>query len=296
MTSPFSTITIVGLGLIGGSLASAVRERAPEIRLVAVDEAEEPLQYALRHNLVDAVSRTLPDALEDNQLVILACHLPGALAALKTLAPLAAGKDVLITDVGSCKRRIVALGEAVLPAQFIAGHPMAGREFSGVSYATSLLFTGKPWLLCPNAETDAGLLARLTAFVEMLGAVPRIIEAEKHDAYMAYVSHLPQLYSILLTNLLHRHDPAELLSYHGGGIDDQLRLAASSHAMWGPVFEANQDNLRTVLQELAALFQEASEKLDSPEMAEWFRRSNGVHQAFQQVRASRAGASAATKG
>ena len=120
----------------------------------------------------------------------------------------------------------------------------------------------------------------MQAFVEGLRGIPRTVTPDDHDRYMAYVSHLPQLYSVLLTNLIDRHEPGHLLSYHGGGIDDQLRLAASPHTMWGEVFAENADNLRAVAREMGVMLGEMDDILDAPKLALWFERSNRLHQDF----------------
>lgn len=296
---PFKHLTVFGLGLIGGSLAMAARERFPGLHIQAVDPSAEALQFALRNRIIDKASLNvseIADSLRTGEphLVMLAAHLPQNMELLRQLAPIVKDQHVLVSDMGSCKRQIMELGRELLPTQFIAGHPMAGREFSGINYATDLLFTGKSYLLCPHADTDSQRLEDLQAFVQGLGATPRLIDAERHDRYMAYVSHLPQLYAVMLTNLLYRHEPGHLLAYHGGGLDDQLRLAASPHAMWGPIFAMNGDNMTQVLTELRDMIDEMIPLLggESDEngeaLASWFARSNKVHEQFQAIRASRA--------
>lgn len=285
MNAPFQRLTVIGLGLIGGSLAMAARAVYPELWIQGVDPQEEVLAYALKNRIVDRVSLTLPQVWEPDHLIIIATHLSTGLAVLKDLAPLVSSDpSILVSDVGSCKRPIADLGASLLPQQFIGGHPMAGKEFSGIEAATSLLFSGKAYLLCPSAASPEVLLQQLEAFVQGFGATPRRLDSATHDRYMAYVSHLPQLYSILLTNLLYQHEPARLLSYHGGGIDDQLRLAASPYAMWGDIFNYNSDNLRHVLQELTSLMGQADQALDHSTMASWFERSNQLHQIFQSLK------------
>lgn len=294
---PFRHLTIIGLGLIGGSLAMAARERFPSLHIQGVDPNAEALQYALRHHVIDKASLTLPAQFEESHLIIIACHLSPALAVLQALAPLVEGKDILVTDIGSCKRQIAALGQTLLPTQFIPGHPMAGKEFAGIEHATALLFTGKAYLLSPHAATPSEPLARLQQFVEQIGGKPKLVDPDRHDHYMAYVSHLPQMYAILLTNLLYRHEPGHLLAYHGGGLDDQLRLAASPCAMWGDIFQKNGDNLKQVLLELKDLIDEALPLLEehssmstndpsssSSQACEawqpWFDRSNEIQRQF----------------
>lgn len=289
---PFKNLTIIGLGLIGGSLAMAARERFPDWHIRAVDTNPEALQYALRHQMIDRGMLTLPDELEEDHLMVIATHLGVSSGILESLAPRVQGRRITVTDVGSCKRPIMELGKRLLPAQFIAGHPMAGKELSGVENATSLLFANKAYLFCPHKETDAETLEHLKTFVQALGAIPRVIDADMHDRYMAYVSHLPQLYAILLTNLLYRHEPGHLLSYHGGGLDDQLRLGASPYEMWEAIFSQNRDNLTSALSELRDLIDDVLPLLDTAhpdhaKLAGWFARSNDVHRQFHLIRLNR---------
>ncbi len=301
---PFKRLTIFGLGLIGGSLAMAARERFSDWQIQGVDPQAETLQYALRSQIIDKAALNLEEAAawfesassaDEPQLIVLAAHLDQNLSLLTQLAPLVKDRPFLVTDIGSCKRQIMELGQALLPVEFIAGHPMAGREFSGIEGATPLMFAGKSYLLCPHSDTDSQRLAWLQDFVRGLGGNPRLIDAERHDRYMAYVSHLPQLYAVMLTNLLYRHEAGHLLAYHGGGLDDQLRLAASPHRMWGQVFAQNQDNMVAVLTELRQIIDEVLPLLggeaatQGESLQQWFERSNEVHRQFQAIRASRAG-------
>lgn len=289
---PFQHLTVIGLGLIGGSVAMAAREVFPEIWIQGVDTNPDALTYAIQSDIVDKVSRTVPEFFAENHLIVLATHLSSNLDILEALSKIVppnteSAEPILITDIGSCKRAIHDLGKTLLPQQFIGGHPMAGKEFSGIQQAASLLFAGKSYLLCPHEETPPHLLHRLEAFVKGIGAVPRSVDPATHDRYMAYVSHLPQLYSILLTNLLYKHEPGRLLSYHGGGIDDQLRLAASPYSMWKDIFSQNSDNLKNVLEELGGMMGDAKDILDTPALEEWFSRSNYLHQEFQEMRFNR---------
>jgi prephenate dehydrogenase len=295
----FQHLTVIGLGLIGGSLAMAARERFPHLQIQGIDPRAEALQYALKHEIIHKASLTLserwPEQWEEPHLVVIACHLSESLETLKALAPQVQGKNILVTDIGSCKRQIAALGKELLPAEFIAGHPMAGKEFSGIEHGTALLFAGKSYLLCPHTETDPQRLEQLKSFIQGIGGNPKLIDADRHDRYMAYVSHLPQIYAILLTNLLYRHEPGHLLTYHGGGLDDQLRLAASPYAMWGDIFQQNGDNLSQVLEELKALIDEVLPLLREPTLSDtvtetwqaWFQRSNEIQKQFQAMRGNR---------
>jgi prephenate dehydrogenase len=283
---PFTHLSVFGLGLIGGSFTMAVRQAFPHLHIRAIDPDAATLQLALRQNVVDSVSLQAVNSFEGEHLVILASHLDVNLRLLEQLAPWVQGKPVTVMDLGSCKRRIVELGTHLLPDQFLGAHPMAGREVAGLQHATPLLFAGKRFLLTPHpSHPSTGVVTLLSQFVEGLGSRPSVIDSETHDRMMAYVSHFPQLYSILLTNVIAMHEPGRLLSYHGGGIDDQLRLAASSYAMWGPIFSENADNLRGVLDEMLTQLQAMREGLEAPEaMQGWFNTSNTIHKAFHQLK------------
>lgn len=288
--------TVIGLGLIGGSMAMAIRERYPDSHIQGVDPDAKTLQYALKHQVINQASLTLPETFKENHLIIIACHISQALDILREIAPKLAGlQNVLVSDIGSCKQEIATLGQTLLPTQFIPGHPMAGKEFSGIMHATPLLFAGKSYLLCPHPETDPLKLETLKAFISSIGGIPRLIDAVRHDRYMAYVSHLPQLYSVLLTNLLYRNEPGHLVAYHGAGLDDQLRLAASPYGMWGDVLSHNAENMTHVLQELQGIINEMLAILNHSDetgqtsstmntLEDWFSRANEIHRQFQNIR------------
>lgn len=283
---PFERLTIIGLGLIGGSIAMAAKEAYPSLWIQGVDPDEETLQFALRNDLIDKASRTPPEFFEENHGVLLACHLGQSLSLLNVLAPRISGKAVWISDVGSCKRKICQLGAALLPDQFIGGHPMAGREFSGIRHATSLLFAGKPYILIspgkPSEPVENNALTKFKRFVtQALRAEVQPMDAETHDWTMALVSHVPQLYAVMLSRLLLQNQPGRLASVLGGGIRDQLRLAASPFGMWSEILEQNSDNIHKALLQMTDVFKEGEGLLDSPDaMAEWFRQANQLHQAF----------------
>ncbi len=288
--TPYQHLTVVGCGLIGGSFILAVRQTCPNLHIRAVDTDEATLQYLLQSKVVDAVSRELPTDWADNHLVVLAAHLDSNIAILEKLAPhIKHDASITVTDIGSCKQDICAVGEQLLPTQFIGGHPLAGREVSGVQHATGLLFAGKPYVLCGNSHTEN--VVALKAFIETaLKAHVGYQTPQHHDWAMAYVSHLPQLYAVLLTNLLADHRPGELLGFHGAGMDGQLRLAASPYTMWQPIFQQNQKNLKEAIRGCRELLDTAETMLDTgnPMCGEWFdkafHKANTIHREFHAVR------------
>lgn len=282
----------MGAGLIGGSLALSVRKRLPDVAVTVVDpdpavtQRLAPEGITVMQALDDALpaeKQNEPAPVDDLTLVVLATHLPKTLELLAE-PHWAQQPHLVITDVASCKRPIVEAAGHL--HNFVPGHPMAGKERSGIAYANADLFAGKPYLLCPVENQPAMALVETLAR-EGLGAHTFMVDADKHDAAMAYVSHLPQLYATVLCSLL-ATEAQEALPYHGGGIDGQVRLGASPYAMWGPVFAANADNITLVLDHMIAQLSEAREALgrlaigDQEAMASHFATANALHAAFQQ--------------
>ena len=185
---PFARVAIVGVGLIGGSIAHALRRQAPTVRIVGVDRPE-VLAQARAAGLVDAEAPRVED-LADVDLIVLATPIPAILEAIGALG--ARRLPAVVTDVGSTKRRIVAAARASGLRPFVGGHPMAGRERGGLREASADLFVGRRWFLV-DADTDPRAGDRLAVFARLLGAEPERVEATSHDRAMAYVSHLPQL-------------------------------------------------------------------------------------------------------
>jgi prephenate dehydrogenase len=293
-------LTVIGCGLLGGSWLMAAKESNPTLHTRAVDTNAETLQYLLKAHVADDVSLTLPTQWESNHLVIIATHLTASLEVLKQLAPLVQHDPTLtVSDIGSCKRAIVALGQELLPNQFVGGHPLAGKEVSGVQNATSLLFAGKPYVLCPNVANAtpayAQHIANLKHFIETtLRAGVGTQTVDTHDRAMAFVSHLPQLYAVVLTQLLAQNRPAELLAFHGAGMDGHLRLAASPYDMWHDVVLQNADNLKEVIGQCKALLAQLETQLNAIHttptedanalLAQWFTSANTIHQRFHQAK------------
>ena len=300
-TSPYyGHLTVIGCGLLGGSWLMAAKDAHPNLHTRAVDTNAETLQYLLKAQAADDVSLTLPTQWEPNHLIIIATHLTASLEVLKQLAPLVQNDPTItISDIGSCKRAIVLLGQDLLPDQFVGGHPLAGKEVSGVKNATSLLFAGKPYVLCPNSTnpsiTYAQRVEHLKQFIETtLRARVGTQDINTHDRAMAFVSHLPQLYAVVLTQLLAKNRPGELLAFHGAGMDGHLRLAASPYEMWHDVVLQNADNLKEVIGQCKELLAQLETQLDciattptddhTALLAQWFEGANVIHQRFHQAK------------
>ena len=247
---PFSSIAIVGLGLIGGSIALAVRERWPASRLVGVD-TQSVLAHAMGSGAIDRSFDGVA-ALPAVDLIVLAAPVNQNIELLKQLA---SGRQapVVITDVGGTKRTIVEAARA-LPASatFVGGHPLGGAERGGFGFARPDLFAGRPWIFTPDGGESGEAVARLSQFVTGLGATPTTMDPDQHDRLMAFVSHLPQLTASALMEVVGRAVPAGGIRMGGRGLVDTTRLASSPASVWRDVCASNADAIGDALDLLIA--------------------------------------------
>lgn len=249
----FGTIGIVGLGLIGGSIALAVRELWPSALVVGVDR-HDVIESAIRRHAVDIGAPEL-DILGDADLVVLAAPVRQNLQVLPQLVPYLKASAV-VTDVGSTKRDIVQAA-ASLPASvtFVAGHPIAGAAVGGIQNARADLFRNRPWLFTPVPQTPSDAVERLTTFTRALGATPGVMTLEEHDRVFAFVSHLPQLAVSALMAVAGNAVGADGLGLSGRGLLDTTRLASSPADIWRDVAAVNADQIGPALDALIAALQ-----------------------------------------
>jgi prephenate dehydrogenase len=261
MGNDISSVAIVGFGLMGGSLALAVRERWPSARIVAIDR-DDVVGTAINTRIADAGGSDLA-LVADTDLVVLAAPVRQNIALLGRLAA-HASCPLLVTDVGSTKQAIVDAAQE-LPAhiRFVGGHPLAGAATGGLEAARSDLFRGKAWILTPDAQTSGADVDRVTTFAAALGARPRTMDAEAHDRLMAYVSHLPQLAVSALMDVVGQRAGADDLELAGGGLRDTTRLASSPATTWRDVTATNADAVGEALDELIAALQRLKADLAS---------------------------------
>jgi len=236
-------ITIIGCGLIGGSIALALKRRQSE-HVVACLDLTERLPAIREAGVADQVGslNDLAEHIPSSALVVLATpvqFVPDIIAQMKPFLR----ENTIITDVGSTKSKIAAEAPGLLPpgAHFIGGHPMAGAERSGVEAADPLLFNDRVYALCPYPSTPPEALLTLIELVEKLGAIPVTIEPEEHDRVVAMVSHLPHFISAALMHAAMEGDAEHgmLEKLAGKGFLDMTRLAASSYPMWKGIMETN---------------------------------------------------------
>lgn len=242
---------VVGVGLIGGSLALAARAAGLVGEVIGIGRSEANLAVARARGIVD---RTVADpaALGPVDLVVLAVPLQSTAATAAALAPhLRPG--TVVTDVGSVKAPIVAALEAALPAgcPFVGGHPIAGSERAGAAAADAALFQGAPCVLTPTPRTDPAALATVRALWEGVGAHVVEMAPAAHDEALAWVSHLPHALAYALVGALAAVDPG-YSALAGGSWRDVTRIAASPAALWRDIFLANADALLAATDAFAA--------------------------------------------
>jgi prephenate dehydrogenase len=244
----FARIGIVGLGLIGGSVALACRERWPTSLVIGVDR-NEVLEQAMVRHAVDVGADDL-GMLAEADLVVLAAPVDANVALIASLAEAVRGEAV-VTDVGSTKRDIVEAAR-VLPSRltFVGGHPLGGAARGGFEWAKASLFADRPWLFTPVDERAGGTLEKLMVFARALGARPVTMSPAEHDRVLAYLSHLPQLAASALMAVVGEAVGEERLSLAGRGLVDTTRLASSPAEVWAGICESNADRIGPALDAL----------------------------------------------
>lgn len=283
---PFARVSIIGLGLIGSSIARAVRTQMPTVSMVGYDASAEVREIARTLDLIDDIADSAGAAVTDADLVIL-CVPVGAIAdvAREIAADLPA--DCVVSDVGSSKAGIArALAEALPGATIIPAHPVAGTENSGPEAGFASLFQDRYCILTPADNADAVAVERLSSFWRTLGARVETMDAAHHDLVLAVTSHLPHLiaYTIVGTaSDLEAVTQSEVIKYSAGGFRDFTRIAASDPTMWRDVFLANKDAVLEMLQrfseDLSAL-QRAIRWDDGDALFDLFTRTRAVRRSI----------------
>jgi prephenate dehydrogenase len=259
------TLVVVGVGLIGGSFARALREAGCVQQVVGVGRTQANLDVALREGIVDRAVPLAPGwatAARDADVVLLATPVSQYAAILHDLAP-HLNAHAVVTDAGSTKQDVIDAARAALGAafaRFVPGHPIAGSDRSGAGAADAALVRGREVILTPVADTGAEAIAWVSALWQAAGARVTTLDAQRHDRVLAAVSHLPHLIAFAYMDALAaRPDAAELLAHAGSGFRDFTRIAGSTPRMWRDIALANRgallaeiDGFRRALDDLAA--------------------------------------------
>ena len=265
-TPVFEKIGIIGLGLIGGSIALAARQVWPTGLVVAVD-TKDVLEKAMVLHAIDVAADNAV-ILAEVDLVVLAAPVRQNLTLLASLPEHVRGSAV-VTDTGSSKREIVEAART-LPARltFVGGHPLGGAARGGLEHARADLFTGRPWLFTPDTTHPSAVLDKLFNFASGLGALPRTLTAQEHDHLLAYLSHLPQIVSSALMHVVGEAAGRDGLALTGRGLQDVTRLASSPASIWADVCASNADEIGRALDVLIDLFSDLRNGLERTETIE----------------------------
>ncbi|SJZ53266.1 prephenate dehydrogenase [Chitinophaga eiseniae] len=265
-------VTIIGTGLIGGSLAITLREKGVAEKIIGVDQQEEHLQKAKALNIIDE-GMPLNDALQCSDLVILAIPVDAVLQVLPTLMDKVRPNQVIM-DVGSTKEKILQL-VAGHPnrGRFVAAHPMAGTEYSGPDAAIRNLFTHKTMVLCDVKNSDEDALEMVEDMVDKLQMRTVYMNGQEHDLHTAYVSHISHItsFALALTVLKKEKESGRIFELASGGFESTVRLAKSSPDMWVPIFKHNRGNVLDVLDEHIHQLQQMKSLLENEDYDAFYK-------------------------
>jgi prephenate dehydrogenase len=278
-------ITIIGTGLIGGSLALALRKKKFAGRIVGCDR-EATLERARMCGVIEDGTVDPGDAVRGSQVVVLATPVLAICDLIDRIGPVLSSK-ALLTDVGSTKAAVVERAIKVFGKsagkRFLAGHPMAGKEMSGVDFADADLFQNAVWFLTPlpGQNLNEGLLAEFTGWIDAIGARIAMLPAEEHDRLCAWISHVPQMMSTALAAALVEEFGAEapLLSAGGRALREMTRISGSPYSMWRDVAISNQKNLQDALWKVEQRLAHIRENLATRQLADEFEQAHQLRKA-----------------
>jgi prephenate dehydrogenase len=246
----FNTVTVVGVGLIGGSFGLALRDLQLSNKIIGVSRSGSTAQKALQLGIVDEVL-TLEEAVKKSDLIYVAIPVDVTLPVMQSILNIIR-PDQIVVDAGSTKKAL-CLSVAGHPnrARFVATHPMWGTEYSGPEAAVHNAFSGRTCVICEREKSDPEALAAVEKIYAALGMSLVNMDADSHDVHAAYVSHISHITSFALANTVLEKEREEdaIFELAGGGFESTVRLAKSSPAMWGPIFMQNRENVLDVLNE-----------------------------------------------
>jgi prephenate dehydrogenase len=273
------TVTVIGIGLIGGSMALTLKEKGLASHVIGVDANEEHCRKALELKLVDEIL-PLQEAVRKSNLVILAVPVNVAEVLLPTI--LDEVNDQVVMDVGSTKEGILnVVTDHPKRKRLVATHPMWGTEYSGPEAAIHGAFVDKATVICNREETDTDALERVESIYKALGMHILYMNAKDHDVHVAYISHISHITSFALANTVLEKEKEEdaIFELASGGFESTVRLAKSNPAMWVPIFMQNKENILDVLNEhITQLrkFKTSLEKENYAYLQELIEHANGI--------------------
>jgi cyclohexadieny/prephenate dehydrogenase len=283
---PFARVSLIGLGLIGSSIARAVRESVPATHITGFDADGGVRDRARALGFADAIADSAAEAVAEADLVIL-CVPVGSMASAAEAIAGALPSGAVVSDVGSSKASVAAtLREALPNATIIPAHPVAGTENSGPEAGFASLFRGRWCILTPDAEADPQAVARLQDFWTRLGAKVERMDAKHHDMVLAVTSHLPHLIAFTIVGTasdLEGVTESEVIKYSAGGFRDFTRIAASDPTMWRDIFLTNREAVLDMLQRFSedlSLLQRAIRWGEGDTLFDLFTRTRAIRRSI----------------
>ena len=251
--SDFKKITIIGVGLIGGSLGLALKENRPNFKIIGVDK-QEVIEKAIARGAINEGTISLEEGIKEADVVIIATPVKTILNLLPQINPFLK-KGCLVTDTGSTKQKIVQRANKALSKDifFIGGHPMSGSEKYGIDSADPHLFQDKTYILTPTKRNNLVAFEKIFLLIEVIGAKRLILDPLEHDRIVGAVSHLPQIIAVSLINTIGKlalqGNNNNYFKAIGDGFRDMTRIASSPYKMWEDICETNQENILEMIRE-----------------------------------------------
>ena len=285
-TFKIDRLAVVGVGLIGGSLALALKAAGVVGHVVGIGRGAANLATALELGVVDSVTQDLAEGVRDADVVFLATPVL-ALSVVAGDAFPHMKPGAILTDGGSVKQCVAEQIEALLPdtVHFVPGHPIAGTEKSGAEAAFATLYQGKRCILTPTDKTDEKALETVKRMWQVAGSDVVVMDVVKHDRILAAISHLPHMVAYSLVNAVGAYDryPENILEYSAGGFRDFTRIASSDPTMWRDIALTNREALLEMMDQFERFFAELKEDVrdgDGEKLFEFFQRSKVLRDAI----------------
>lgn len=270
-------IGIIGLGLMGGSFGLSLKNSDLGVHIIGFDHNEQHRQKALQLELVDEIGDF--DAIKTCDVIILAIPVEGIIKVLKMLEDISS--ETTVIDLGSTKARIIEHCPLRIRRNFVAAHPMAGKEKFGPSAAIPDLYEDKVVVLCDLEENALLHTDRAIEIFTALGMQIVYMHAKEHDRHAAYISHMPHAISFALANsVMHQEDPKSILALAAGGFRDMSRIAKSSPHMWTDIFIQNSENVLDAIKSFQDELQRAKEMIENKDekaLEQWMFSANDLH-------------------
>ncbi len=273
-------ITIIGVGLMGGSLGLGLKRAGYIGCITGFGSSAGTLEAALQSGALDRIGKSYEDAVHDADLIVVAAPLGKYEEVFSAIAPYLK-HSAIVTDIGSVKCHVMETATSLLPESicFIGGHPMAGSEKSGIKAASPLLYENAYFFMCPEKHAPKEAVEKLKALIVMLKAYPVVIDAETHDNIVAKISHLPQITAAALVQVLQGEEEIGHMTFAGGGFRDTTRIASSEPGIWKDILIYNRSEVLKYVQRLETKLGEFKEILSNgsgDEILDFFGRSKAV--------------------